>query len=95
MREKDFQRQVETAAAFLGWVCKHFPAMQMNPSGWPDLICFKDGRTEIMELKNEKGKLGPRQIETIDELRTVGMSVNVFRPDDWEAIEKLLKGEDM
>jgi hypothetical protein len=93
MRERDFQRQVETAAAFLGWVCKHFPNMQMNPAGWPDLICFRDGRTEIMELKNEKGKLGARQEEAIDELRAVVMSVHVFRPGDWPEIERVLRGE--
>lgn len=93
MRERDFQRAVTEAAGYLGWVCVHFPAMQMNPSGWPDLICFKDGRTEIMELKTERGKLGPRQEEWLDRLREAGMSVNVFRPADWEQIEALLKGE--
>lgn len=93
MREREFQRQVTEAASYLGWVCVHFRSMQLNPSGWPDLICFRDGQTEIMELKTAKGKLGPRQVEWVERLREAGMSVNVFRPDDWEQIEALLRGE--
>ncbi|MFT4038364.1 MAG: VRR-NUC domain-containing protein [Thermomicrobiales bacterium] len=91
MRERDFQRQVVEAAGYLGWTCVHFPAMQMNPSGWPDLICFRDGQTEIMELKTERGRLGPRQVEWIERLQAAGMSVNVFRPADWDQIEALLR----
>jgi hypothetical protein len=91
VRERDFQKQVEQAAALLGWLCFHFPAMQMNPSGWPDLICFRDGRTKILELKNEKGKLGPRQEETLAELQLAGMDARVYRPDDWDELEQSLR----
>ena len=93
MREKDFQKQVEQAAACLGWLCFHFPAMQMNPSGWPDLICFRNGRTKILELKNEKGKLGPRQIETLADLQHAGMDARVWRPGDWDELEADLREE--
>jgi VRR-NUC domain len=92
--EAGFQRAVLGAAEALGWVCVHFPAMLANPSGWPDLLCFRDGRCLLMELKRENGRLGPKQAEWIERLAAVGIDVRVFRPSQWDAIETTLRGEE-
>lgn len=91
--EKEFQRAVVEMAAHLGWLCVHFPAMLANPSGWPDLICFRDGKVLVAELKTERGTLGPRQKEWVENLREAGITVHVWRPSSWPAIEATLLGD--
>jgi hypothetical protein len=73
-------------------MCLHFPNALVNPSGWVDLICFKDGATLLLELKNETGKLGPKQVEMHERLSQAGMTVHVVRPSEWDDVEALLKG---
>lgn len=90
--EKAFQQQVTHAAALLGWFCVHFPNAVINPAGWPDLLCFRDGECLLMELKRENGKLGPKQQEMIETLKHCGCVVHVFRPSDWPDIEMTLRG---
>lgn len=91
--EAEFMGMVREAAERLGWVVVHFPAMLANPSGWPDLIMFRDGQVLIAELKTGHGKLGPKQWEWIGRLAAVGIHVQIWRPEDWETIEATLKGE--
>jgi hypothetical protein len=92
--EKDFQAAVLEAASALNWFCLHFPNAVINPAGWPDLICFRDGKTLLMELKRENGRLGPKQIEMIETLEHCGCVVRVFRPNQWDEIEMTLRGEE-
>ena len=89
--EKEFQAEVQKAAELCGWHCLHFPAMQMNPAGFPDLLCFRRGTMLLLELKGEKGRLGPKQIETHRMLKEHGITVHLFRPSQWDALEALLK----
>jgi hypothetical protein len=89
--EASFQATVKEAAETFGWLCIHFPAMLANPSGWPDLLCFRDGQCRVMELKAERGKLGLKQIEMIGRLAAVGVDVLVLRPSDWELIMAILE----
>lgn len=93
MREASWQRTVVEAARWLGWDVYHFPNMVGNPAGFPDLLLFKDGRTLVMELKSEKGTLGPRQVECIERLGQAGIVVHVLRPSMWDMVESLLRGE--
>ncbi len=82
--EAAFQATVVEAATQLGWICVHFPAMLANPSGWPDLLLFRDGRLIIAELKTERGRLGPRQREWCDRLFGAGFPVRVWTPAMWD-----------
>lgn len=91
--EAQFMKTVRDAAHQLGWVTVHFPNSLANPSGWPDLLMFRDGRVLVAELKTGTGKLGPKQWEWIGTLAGVGIHVQVWRPEDWETIEQTLKGE--
>lgn len=92
MREAEFQRTVQQAAGYLGWYVVHFPNMISNPAGWPDLLLMKNGKVLLLELKGEKGRLGPRQAECHERLRAAGMHIEVVRPSDWDRLEALLKG---
>jgi hypothetical protein len=90
--EKSWQQTVKSAAAMSGWFCLHFPNAVINPSGWVDLICFRDGATLLLELKNETGTLGAKQIEMHETLAHYGHTVHVLRPQQsWDAILDLLR----
>jgi hypothetical protein len=82
--EAEFMATVREAAHRLGWVTVHFPNALCNPSGWPDLLMFKDGGVLIAELKTGTGKLGPKQWEWIGTLAGVGIDVRIWTPDMWD-----------
>lgn len=90
--ERDWQRVVVDFARYLGWEVFHFPNMQMNPAGFPDLLCFRDGRTLLLELKREGGRLGPRQVECIERLGQAGVTVHVLRPSQWDELDAIIRG---
>ena len=90
--EKAWQRTIVEAATLSGWLTLHFPNMQMNPQGFPDLICFRDGRVLLLELKSEIGTVSPRQAEMHERLSQAGHTVHILRPDDhWPSILELLQ----
>jgi hypothetical protein len=91
--EAQFQRVVIEAAERLGWSVYHFPNAIINPAGWPDLLMLRNGVWRLRELKTERGRLGPRQIERIAELEANGADVAVWKPEMWDAIEQTLRGE--
>lgn len=94
--EASWQRTIREAAGYAGWYCLHFPNAMINPPGFPDLLCFR-GKAEcpetlLLELKNEIGKLGPKQIEMHATLAHYGHTVHVLRPqDNWDDILGLLR----
>lgn len=47
-------------------------SIRLNKSGFPDLICLKDGSTLWIECKEEKDTLKPLQKLRIDQLRENG-----------------------
>ncbi len=89
--EKDFQATVVGLARQLGWHVYHFPNAIINPI-FPDLLMFRDGQTLMAELKTERGKLSPRQVVMVLDLGAHGMTVHVWKPAMWEAIEATLRG---
>ncbi len=104
--EEQFLEKVAEAARLWGWRRVHFrraraPITKRNKSGWatpvefdskgfPDLVLVR-GRVIFAELKSEKGKLTPEQIEWIDTLRNAGAEIYVWRPSQWEDVESILR----
>ena len=88
--EGQFQRAVLDCAAHYGWLALHIRNMLGNPSGFPDLVLFRGRRAVVAELRRENGALGPKQEEWIARLAEHGVEVYVWRPSDWEAIERAL-----
>lgn len=91
LTEREWQGLIVDAARWRGWYVVHFPNALYNPPGWPDLICFRDGQTLFLECKTEKGRLGPRQQETILALREHGHTVYIARPSEEEEVMQLLE----
>ena len=89
--EKQFQEQVVELAELLGWQCYHTFDSRRSAAGWPDLALWKPARFMLAELKTDKGKVSTAQRATIEGLRAAGVSCQVWRPRDWEAIVQSLK----
>ncbi len=74
--EADFTTFVIDLARVLGWRTAHFrPAktdkgwrtpVQGDGAGFPDLILLRGNRMVVAELKAERGRLSPAQVEWLD-----------------------------
>lgn len=58
--------------------------------GWPDLTIWSRRRFLLAELKSQRGRLSPTQRAVIDDLRSAGVDVRVWRPSDWDDITATL-----
>ena len=92
MRERDFQRMVQDAAGYLGFMTYHTHDSRRSNPGWPDLVLLKQGRMICLELKTEKGRIRPEQEVWIAELAQVpGVTARIVRPSDLDEILTLLQ----
>ena len=105
LTEKDFQRQVVELAKILGWRVYHPFLSKWSERGFPDLtmVRARDRRLLFAELKREKGVVSEAQREWIDLLGAldighdrphaddVSVEVFVWRPSDWDEIERVLR----
>lgn len=103
--EEHLLRCVIELAHLRGWICAHFrPAIisggwrtpvQADGKGFPDLVMIRTrdgvGRMVVAELKSAKGVLRPEQERWIDAMRGAGVETYVWRPGDWELIERVLE----
>ncbi len=90
MTERDFQAQVVQLLRLTGFRVQYVTDSRRSPEGWPDLAFWKDDvRLRHAELKTEKGRLSPKQRDTIASLRAAGQTVYVWRPtpECWREIE--------
>ena len=91
MTERDFMRQVTDLAKILGWAVYHPWLSIRSERGWPDLALCKPPRLVLAELKREKAKVTPAQIEWLDRLgQCPQVEVYVWRPSDLDGIARLL-----
>lgn len=103
MSEKELQKAVVDAARRHGWRLAHFRASQSPKGNWltaqtgdpgfPDLILVRKGRMLAVELKSDKGKLGPGQQQWLTMITMVeGADAYVWRPKHWHSgvIEEVL-----
>jgi len=104
--EKIFTKQIVDLARWHGWLAFH-PLTAMNKAGryatftqgdvgYPDLTMTRDGRLIFAELKAENGVTSVMQDDWLRRLRscealTTPVRVYLWRPSDWDEIEKVLK----
>lgn len=55
--------------------------IRLNKNGYPDLFCFKDGKTIFIEVKEANDTLKPLQERRIDELRKLGFDAHCMQKD--------------
>lgn len=53
--------------------------IRLNKNGYPDLFCFKDGKTIFIEVKEANDTLKPLQKIRIDELKKLGFDAHCMQ----------------
>jgi VRR-NUC domain len=99
--ESQFQQALIEAAHVLGWKVAHFrPArtahgwrtpVEADGAGFPDVVLVRE-RVVFAELKAEKTRVTRDQGRWLDALADAGAEVFLWRPSDWEEIERVLRG---
>ncbi len=104
-QEEDFKAEVIVYARIHGWKVAHFrparvlvngeltwrTAVEADGKGFPDLVLARPGRLVIAELKSERGVVRHDQEEWLDLFRLTPAETFVWRPSDWEAVQKVLE----
>lgn len=92
IKEKDFQASVRQLAALDGWQEYCTYRSDRSPEGFPDLTLVRPPRIVFAELKTMKGKLTDAQKVWQDLLlRCPSVEYYLWRPSDWDWIERALK----
>ncbi len=95
-RESEFQRRVEKLAKEHGWMCYHTYDSQKSEPGYPDLhfVHTERGESFFVELKTATGRASQPQVKWLLALQKVGHTVYLWSPNDWDEIERVLRGAD-
>lgn len=103
--EKDFQRQVVELAQRLGWRVATFRKVRVqrangsvyyetpvgaDGAGWPDLFLVRGWVAIAAELKVGRNRTTEEQWRWLEALAQVGCITQIWTPNDWPAIERLL-----
>ena len=96
LSEKEFQNKVIALAIMYGWRVTHFRASQVGGkwmtaiqghSGFPDIcMAHADKGLVFAELKTERGKLDPAQVNWLGTLAATGAEAYCWRPSDMQFI---------
>lgn len=92
--EAQFQSRVIALAESLGYLVYHTHYSRRSQPGFPDLCMVRDGVLIFAELKRgPKEKPTAAQERWLSELRRTGAMVYLWRPEDWQEIVSVLRGE--
>lgn len=94
--EADFQRTVTGLARRMGWAVFHTTQSTLvladgrkigdrASKGFPDLVLVREV-VLFRELKTDKGRTSPEQVEWINRLEQAGANVAIWRPAQFDAV---------
>jgi hypothetical protein len=82
-------RGPKALAPMLGWTTYHVLRSRGSRAGYPDRTCVRE-RILFAELKREKTRPTPDQVEWLDKLARAGGEVYLWRPSDLTEIGLVL-----
>jgi hypothetical protein len=88
--EREFMAQVIEVARLMGWMVYHPQLSKWSERGFPDLTLIRPPRVVFAELKRQNGKTTEPQDRWLGKLRGCPVEVYVWRPDDFDAIARIL-----
>lgn len=100
LSEREFLDQVIDLARHCGWLVHHqrpartaqgWRSAIQGHKGFPDLVLVRGSYVLFVELKTDRGKTTLEQDDWLDRLRTAGAFAVVWRPEDWDTIERILR----
>ena len=89
--ESEFQKAVIEYAELRQWLVYHTHDSRRSAKGFPDLCMVRDDRVVFAELKTMRGKITAEQSLWLDALGRTMAEPCLFRPSDWEQIERVLR----
>jgi hypothetical protein len=90
--ERDFLQTVRDYVRLKGWADYHTWHSIHSPAGFPDLVLVRPPRVVFVELKVGRRQPTPAQQHWLNLLKQCpGVEVYVWYPEDWDAIEELLR----
>ena len=93
MPEREFLQTVRELARIFGWAEYHTWHSLHSPSGFPDLVLVKPPRVIFAELKVGKRQPTPAQREWLNLLsQCPGVECYLWYPEDWDEIQRVLRG---
>jgi hypothetical protein len=93
MRERDYQAIIVQAARYAGWRVFWTWNSMHSPKGWVDLFMLKGGKALAYEVKTEKGRIRPEQLECLALLQAAGIPARIVRPADFDEVLAELQEE--
>ncbi len=93
MTEKQLMQAVIEAASWRHYKIYHTHDSRRSDPGFPDLILLRerDGRRFAIELKTERGKVSPAQVDWLAAFSTCGIPAFVVRPRDLDWLLETLR----
>jgi hypothetical protein len=89
--EAEFQKRITDLCDWLHLKWHHETDSRKSKKGWPDLVIAGPNHVVFVELKTEKGRVSTEQREWLDTLLNAGATVEVWRPSDWDRIQRILR----
>jgi Holliday junction resolvase len=74
--EQKIQSRIIKKLQAEGWLC--LKIIKLSASGYPDLLCHRNGETMYIEVKRPNGKLSELQKIRIKELTNNGIKVKAW-----------------
>lgn len=90
MTEAEFQQRITDMCDWLHIKWHHETDSRRSKAGFPDLVLCGRGGVAVVELKSDKGRVSAAQEEWLDALNSGGVTAMVWRPSQWEAVERYL-----
>ena len=93
--EAEFQRAVIQYAELNAWRVYHVANVKKqlrsgSSVGFPDLVLVRD-QILFIELKSNTGRVHAAQSDWITAIAQAGGKTDIWRPEDWDRIETVLK----
>lgn len=83
--------QVIGLARLRRWLVYHTHDSRRSVAGFPDLLLLR-GKTQLaIELKCGRNKTSSEQDAWLEAFRVAGVRAEVWRPEQWDLIERVLE----
>jgi hypothetical protein len=90
LTEAQWQNVVVHYAKIFSWRIYHTHISFGSAKGFPDLVLVRPPRLIFVELKSDKGKVKPEQLDWLTELHASRAETYVWRPMDVEDVVAIL-----
>lgn len=90
LTEKAFLATVTELARWMRWRVYHTHDSRRSEAGFPDLVLVRGSELIFAELKTDEGRVTAPQREWLNALHAAGAEAHIWRPADFELVERRL-----